>query len=202
MNTTRPASREKGNQGMAEKQRINEYEGMFLISQGEAADFGGVIEHINHLFERAGAEVIAMQKWEERRLSYEIDKQKRGVYILTYFKAPAENLQAFERDCNISERVLRVLVTKADHLTLEEMQAFDRRSDLVVEAKERAQRAAEREEAGMSTSVSLGAPVVEAPPAEEPKPEESKPEAAPAEGETAPAPAPATAEAEAAPEKE
>jgi len=202
MNTTRPASREKGNQEMAEKQRINEYEGMFLISQGEAADFGGVIEHINHLFERAGAEVIAMQKWEERRLSYEIDKQKRGVYILTYFKAPAENLQAFERDCNISERVLRVLVTKADHLTLEEMQAFDRRSDLVVEAKERAQRAAEREEAGMSTSVSLGAPVVEAPPAEEPKPEESKPEAAPAEGETAPAPAPATAEAEAAPEKE
>ncbi|PHQ78803.1 MAG: 30S ribosomal protein S6 [Phycisphaera sp.] len=200
MNTTRPASREKGNQEMAEKQRINEYEGMFLISQGEAADFGGVIEHINHLFERAGAEVIAMQKWEERRLSYEIDKQKRGVYILTYFKAPAENLQAFERDCNISERVLRVLVTKADHLTLEEMQAFDRRSDLVVEAKERAQRAAEREEAGMSTSVSLGAPVVEAPPAEEPKPEESKPEAAPAEGETAPAPAPATAEA--APEKE
>jgi len=196
MNTTRPASREKGNQEMAEKQRINEYEGMFLISQGEAADFGGVIEHINHLFERAGAEVIAMQKWEERRLSYEIDKQKRGVYILTYFKAPAENLQAFERDCNISERVLRVLVTKADHLTLEEMQAFDRRSDLVVEAKERAQRAAEREEAGMSTSVSLGAPVVEAPPAEEPKPEESKPEAAPAEGETAPAPAPATAEAE------
>ena len=194
MNTTRPTSREKGNQEMAEKQRINEYEGMFLISQAEAAEFGGVIEHINHLFERAGAEIIAMQKWDERRLAYEVDKQKRGVYILSYFKAPAENLQAFERDCNISERILRMMVTKADHLTLEEMQAFDRRSDLVVEAKERAARAAEREEAGMSTSVSLGAPVVEAPPAEEPKPEDAPAEGA--EGETASATAEATPETE------
>ena len=174
---------------MADTQRINEYEGMFLISQAEAADFGGVIEHINHLFERAGAEVIAMQKWDERRLAYEVDKQKRGVYILSYFKAPTENLQAFERDCNISERILRTMVTKADHLTMDEMKAFDRRSDLEVEAKERAARAAEREEAGMSTSVTLGAPVVEAP-AEEPKAD------APAEGESAPAEAPATPEAE------
>ncbi len=165
---------------MADTQRINEYEAMFLISQAEAADFGGVIDHINHLFERAGAEVIAMQKWDERRLAYEIDKQKRGVYILSYFKAPTENLQNFERDCNISERILRTMVTKADHLTLEEMKAFDRRSDLEIEVKERAARAAEREEAGMSTSVSLGAPV-----AEEPKAEE-----VPAEGEATEAAAP------------
>lgn len=166
---------------MAEKQRINAYEVMFLISQAEAADFGGVIEHINHLLQRAGAEIIAMQKWDERRLAYEIDKQKRGVYILTYFKAPAENIQAFERDCNISERVMRIMLTRADHLTLEEMKATDRRTDLAVEAKERAERAIEREQAGVSSSVSLGAPK---------SAQEAEPEGEPAEA------AEATADAE------
>jgi len=29
-----------------------------------------------------------MRKWDERRLAYEIKKQKRGLYILCYFKAP------------------------------------------------------------------------------------------------------------------
>ena len=143
---------------MTDQQRINAYEVMFLISQSEATDFAGVIEHIETLFSRAGAEIVAMQKWDERRLAYEIDKQKRGVYILAYINAPAENMQAFERDCNISERIMRTMFIRADHLSVEEMKSFDRRSDLAIEAKERAERAAEREQAGVGSSVSLGAP--------------------------------------------
>ena len=150
---------------MSETKRINAYEVMFLISQGEAADFAGVIEHINHLLERAEAVILGMQKWDERRLAYEIDKQKRGVYILTYVKAPAENIQAFERDCNLSERIMRVLIVRADHLTEEEMRAHDRRGDLATEAKERALRAAEREQSG--GSVSLGAPKRDEPEAQD-----------------------------------
>jgi len=168
---------------MAEEKRINVYEGMFLISQAEATDFAGVIEHIQHLFERAGATMLAMQKWDERRLAYEIDKQKRGVYILAYFEAPAENLQSFERDCNLSEQLMRVLVTRADHLTMEEIQATDKREELHIEAKERAERARERELAGMSTSVSLGAPKL----AEEPKAAEAPAAEGESEGEPAPA---------------
>ncbi|MFI4893189.1 MAG: 30S ribosomal protein S6 [Phycisphaerales bacterium JB058] len=171
---------------MADQQRINAYEVMFLISQAEATDFAGVIEHIDNLFERAGAEVVAMQKWDERRLAYEIDKQKRGVYILAYIKAPAENMQAFERDCNISERIMRAMFIRADHLTDEEMKAFDRRTDLASEAKERAERAAEREQAGVGSSVSLGAPKAPEPEpkAEEAEESEEKPAEATAEAST------------------
>lgn len=165
---------------MAEQQRVNAYEVMFLISQAQATDFAGVIEHIDTLFERAGAEVISMQKWDERRLAYEIDKQKRGVYILAYVNAPAEKMQSFERDCNISERLMRTMFTRADHLTLEEMKAFDRRSDLAIEAKERAERAAEREKEGVGSTVSLGAPKAPEPKAEA-APEAAKEEEKPAE---------------------
>lgn len=143
----------------AQKQRVGTYEVMFLISQAEAADLATVIEHIDNLFVRAGAEVLALAKWDDRRLAYEIDKQKRGVYLLGYFRCPTGALQGFERDCNLSEHLLRVMVTKADHLTDEEIASRNGREDLAVEAKLRAERAAERDRAGAGGSVSLGAPV-------------------------------------------
>src|SRR5215831_8060722 len=114
------------------------YEAMFLIGQAAAADLAGVIEHIKEVLSRGHAEIVAMRKWDERRLAYEIKKQKRGLYILCYFKAPGDQLAHIERDCNLSEKLLRVLILRADHLTLEEMQAADGREALDTEAKLRA----------------------------------------------------------------
>lgn len=121
------------------EQRSYTYEVMFLLSQAVAADFGGAIAHINELLGRAHAEVIAMQKWDERRLAYEIQKQRRGIYILAYIKAPNDRMAGFERDCNLSEKIMRTLITRADHLTIEEMASFDQRNELETEARLRAE---------------------------------------------------------------
>ena len=161
------------------------YEAMFLISQGAATDLAGVVDHINHLFERAGATLIAMSKWDERRLAFEIDKQKRGVFLLTYFNAPRTAIQGFERDCNLSETLMRVLILRVDHLSIDEMKATDAREDLVAESKVRAEKAAKATQ--KDESVSIGAPQAErdaqdeAAKAEAAKAEAAKAEAAKAE---------------------
>lgn len=129
--------------------RTYTYEAMFLISQAVAADLSGAVAHINELLARAHAEVIAMRKWDERRLAYEIKKQKRGLYILCYFKAPNTSISHLERDCNLSEKVMRVMILRADHLTEDEMRAADGRDALETEAKLRATR--EREEQQQQT---------------------------------------------------
>jgi len=115
-------------------ERHNHYEAMFLISQATAADMNGAMEHIRGLLDRAQAEVVALKKWDERRLAFEIGGQKRAVFILCYFKAPALKMVDFDRDCNLSEKIMRVLVTKADHLTIEEMQSADSRQAMADEA--------------------------------------------------------------------
>lgn len=125
--------------------RTYTYEAMFLIGQAAAADLGGVIEHIKEILARAHAELISMRKWDERRLAYEIKKQKRGLYILAYFKAPGPAMSHIERDCNLSEKVLRVLILRADHLTPEEMQAQDGREALETEVKLRASQSQQKE---------------------------------------------------------
>ncbi|MFK7759519.1 MAG: 30S ribosomal protein S6 [Phycisphaerales bacterium] len=145
--------------------RTGIYEGMFLVNQSAAAAFGECLEHINTLFERAGATVVAMKKWDERRLSYEMDKQKRGVYILAYFTCATDMVAHLERDAVISDKIMRLLVTTADHLTDEEIASHDDRKGLETEAKFKAEQG-EVEDTKKSTGVSLGAPVQAAPAAE------------------------------------
>ncbi len=122
---------------MAEKRTFN-YEAMFLLGQAQAADFSAAVAHVRLLIEKHGATVLALRKWDERRLTYEIKKQKRGLYLLAFFTAPAERMVEIERACNLSDGILRVLITRADHLTLDEMKAADDAKGLEAEAKLRA----------------------------------------------------------------
>ena len=122
------------------KNRVYNYEAMFLLSQAVAADLNGALDHIREIIARGQGEIIAMRKWDERRLAYEIDGQKRGYYVLVYFKAPGPEISHIERDCNLSEKIMRALITRCDHLTLEQIQSADARKELELEAKMRQDR--------------------------------------------------------------
>ena len=116
------------------KGRTASYEVMFLVSQAVAADLKSFIEQIKTIVGRAGGTIHALRKWDERRLAFEIDKQKRGTYLLLYFSTDPTKMGGFERDCNLSENIMRTLITRADHLTIEEMQAHDGQRELETEA--------------------------------------------------------------------
>ena len=93
------------------------YEGLFLLDQhAVAADFSGCVEHVGKILENIGAEVLVLKKWSETRLAYEIKGQKRGTYLISYFKAEGSKIATIERNCNLSEKVLRHMVLQADHI--------------------------------------------------------------------------------------
>jgi len=94
------------------------YEAMFLVDSAEAAsNWDGINKLIMSIMEKAGAEIVSMKKWDERKLAYTIKKQTRGTYILCYFRSDGGKIKDIERDVRLSERVMRVLILKADHLT-------------------------------------------------------------------------------------
>ena len=111
------------------------YEGMFLFPQAATSDLQAAVDHINAILTRAGAELISLSKWDERRLAYEIKGNKRGVYFLTYFRCDRSKMPVIERNCTLSEQLLRTLFTRADHLSLETMQAADGQAKLADEIK-------------------------------------------------------------------
>ena len=99
------------------------YEALFLVDSAEAAaDWQGINEHIKKVFERNDAEIVSIRKWDERPLAYEIMGKNRGTYILVYFNSPSERIALIERDSQLSERIMRVLILRADHVTKEDME--------------------------------------------------------------------------------
>ena len=100
---------------------MNNYEAMFLFDPGFANEGDNVQQELDRVLERAQATLIGLSRWDERKLAYEIKRRKRGVHVVAYFSAPAESIRGIERDVQLSEHILRVLVLRADHVTEEQM---------------------------------------------------------------------------------
>jgi len=91
------------------------YEGMFILDQGKySRDPAAAAHQVAELIEQGGGTLLAARLWDERKLAYPIKGQKKGVYWLTYFRMPGEKLTGFERQCLLSEGILRSLVLRVD----------------------------------------------------------------------------------------
>jgi small subunit ribosomal protein S6 len=101
------------------------YEAMFLLPAGASAELEKSIAMVRGIIERHEGKIIVIKKWDERKLAYEMGVNKRGLYIIAYFTAPGKAVTQIERDVNLSEDIIRVLVTHADHLNEAEMNAVE-----------------------------------------------------------------------------
>lgn len=88
------------------------YEAMFIVDSAKAKeDYAKMEGECLNCLTRHGAEVVKSIKWDDRRLSYEIKKIRRGTFILVHFNSEPENIGKMERQCLLNENVLRVLMT-------------------------------------------------------------------------------------------
>jgi small subunit ribosomal protein S6 len=103
----------------------NVYECMFLLDTSKVAgDTAAADKSIRTILERNHAEVLVSRPWDERRLSYPIGTQKKGLYYLTYFSAEGKSLDGIEHDCKLSEMIMRKLVLRIDPKMVETMLAL------------------------------------------------------------------------------
>ena len=108
---------------------MNQYEAMFLFDPTFGTSFENCETEVRRILGRAEAEILICRRWDERRLAYKIKGRKRGVYVLVYFRAPPTKIGPLERDAQLSENILRVLVLRAEGLTPEAMEkAFTTRA--------------------------------------------------------------------------
>ncbi len=113
---------------------IRQYEALFLINPTYVAASWDVAKaEVELILQRANAEVIHLRKWDEKRLSYEIGGQKRGTYVLAFFKCEGPKVAGIERDVQLSENILRVLVIKADHLAIKDIDAMQPQQPVIEE---------------------------------------------------------------------
>ena len=94
---------------------INVYEGMFIFDSGRyGRDPEAVTTEITKMVEEAGGEMLVSRLWEERRLAYPINGQKKGTYWLTYFRLEGQKLPTITRRSELNDNILRSLLLKVD----------------------------------------------------------------------------------------
>lgn len=86
------------------------YEAMFLFDSSATPDWAAVDAEIKRLMERIGATLLSLNKFDDRKLAYEIKRRKRGTYVLVYFESDTNRIGDLERDARLSDLILRLLV--------------------------------------------------------------------------------------------
>lgn len=91
------------------------YEAMFLVDPVKHTEDAAATEKVvSSLLEKHGAKVQQFERWDERKLAYDIRGHKRGVYLLALFEMPGENVRPLRDDCELTEAILRQLILRLD----------------------------------------------------------------------------------------
>ena len=94
---------------------LNVYEGLFIFDSNRySRDPATVSGQVAEFVQKLGGEVLVTRLWEERRLAYPINGQRKGTYWLSYFRLDGKQLTTLERECQLSESIMRSLFIKID----------------------------------------------------------------------------------------
>ncbi len=89
---------------------MRNYETMFVLKSNlDEATRGSLIEKFTGIIATDG-KVNKVDEWGNRKLAYEIEKEKDGYYVLVNFNASTELPKELERNFKISDDVLRYVV--------------------------------------------------------------------------------------------
>jgi small subunit ribosomal protein S6 len=95
------------------EERSNVYEAMIIFDSNRyARERAGMPAEVEKMIQAGGGEVLVSRLWEERRLAYAINGQRKGAYWLIYFRGSSSMLTALNREWEINEGILRHLVLK------------------------------------------------------------------------------------------
>jgi small subunit ribosomal protein S6 len=113
----------------------NQYEIAVLYHPDLEVDLSKAEEKVNKIVTDNGGKVTATDNWGKRKLAYPIKKQEHAVYVFYTVEMPGENVAKVESALNITDEVIRYLITRPDLKAIAKAEATK---------AEKAQKAAER----------------------------------------------------------
>jgi small subunit ribosomal protein S6 len=82
-----------------------------------------LLDRVTRQIAAAGGQIVKQSPWGRRRLAYAIGQYREGSYFLILFDAPSNAVLEMERSLNITEEVMRHLVTRVERPSARRPQA-------------------------------------------------------------------------------
>jgi len=93
---------------------VNQYEVSVLYDPDLEVDLEKATSRIEKIFADNGAKVTNVDNWGKRKLAYSIKKHDMAIYVFYTLEMPGANVQKLESILNITDEVIRFLITKPD----------------------------------------------------------------------------------------
>lgn len=94
---------------------MREYELIYIIDPDlEEEAVVATIDRFTQLATGQGAEVVNVERWEKRKLAYEIKDKREGTYVVMELRAQPAAIAEVERVLKLSEAVLRHMTIRKD----------------------------------------------------------------------------------------
>lgn len=156
----------------------NVYEGLFILDSNRyGRDPSVATKQIPSGIEASGGEMLVSRLWEERRLAYQINGQRKGTYWLTYFRIDSQKLIELNRKFQINDDVLRHLFVKIEPRLVDAMVEHAKTGGVKKEPPKTAKsKGTEKETAAVAETATVEGATPEASNGEDSKPEAGKPE--------------------------
>ncbi len=91
------------------------YETIFILA--DRVDDTQVQEKIDKykgIIESNGGDIITIDNWGKRTLAYEIQKNRRGTYVLVKFQGDGTIIKELEKTYRLDEDVIRFMTVKVE----------------------------------------------------------------------------------------
>ena len=100
---------------MASAQEGRRYETMVVFRADlQEAGTKEQIDRVRRLLETQGAVIGGIHEWGLRELAYEIEKERRGFYVLVEYVGSAAAVAELERNLKLSDAVLRFVSVRQE----------------------------------------------------------------------------------------
>ncbi|WP_146553799.1 30S ribosomal protein S6 [Rummeliibacillus sp. SL167] len=92
------------------------YELMYIIRPNIEEDAKkALVERFNEILTSNGAEIIESKEWGKRRLAYEINDFREGIYQIVKVNADSKAIDEYTRLANISEDIIRHIAVREEN---------------------------------------------------------------------------------------
>lgn len=123
---------------------MNQYEIAVLYHPDLEIDLEKATSRVEKIFADNGGKVVKEDNWGKRKLAYTIKKNDYAVYVIYTVELPAENVRKVESTLNITDEVIRFLITRPDLKAIAKAEAL--KAEKAKKAAERGERNEDRSE--------------------------------------------------------
>lgn len=92
---------------------MNTYENIVIFDPSlNEESLEQAISGVTGLISQNKGEVLKVDKWGLKKLAYELNKRKQGIYVLFLFRAPSEFIKKLEEYYRLQDNVVKFMVIK------------------------------------------------------------------------------------------